>query len=474
MHGDKQMKKCNRRHFLHLAAGTTLGMMTCGSLFAQPSGKKPNVLFVAIDDLRPELGCYGADYIKSPNIDAFAKQGVLFERAYCQAPHCAPSRSSLLTGVHTRSIRGFARNPGQIAPGKITLPATFREAGYYTVGNGKIYHSVKHDAKASWSESPFSLVNGPKNNNHLTFHDEESANYIGGRKNRGPWFEAPDVPDNAYIDGQTCEKVIKDLRHLAKMDKPFFLTCGFVRPHLPFYAPKKYWDMYDRDTIEIADNRYRPENAPGPLSGSGEVHSYHNRGIKYNSGQWHKIGRHGYYACVSYVDALVGKLLAELDELGLRDNTIVVVWGDHGWNLGEHNFWGKHNLLHNSIRAPLIISAPGFQKGVKTDAIVELVDIYPTLCELAGIEQPEHLAGKSIAPNLRDPQAPGKGAAFATWKGAKFVITRDYTYTEYHAGKQRMLYDHTKDPEENVNVAEKPEYAETVRKLHDLLQRGSQ
>jgi len=311
-------------------------------------------------------------------------------------------------------------------------------------------------------------VNGPKENNHLTFHDKDSANYIERKKNRGPFFEAPDVPDNTYIDGQTCEKTIKDMHRLAKMDKPFFLACGFVRPHLPFYAPKKYWDLYDRETIAIATNRYTPKNAPRSLTGSGEVHSYHDRDIKYNSKEFHKIARHGYYACVSYADALVGKLLETLDELELRDNTIVVVWGDHGWNLGEHNYWSKHNLLHNSTHAPLIISAPGFKRNVTTDGIVELLDLYPTLCELSGIKLPEHLEGKSMVPLLHNPNLPGKKAAFTKWQKGVVVTTRDFTYTKY-SNNQHMLYDHRIDPGENNNVVDVAKYEETVKLLSKII-----
>jgi len=432
--------------------------------------EKPNVLFIAIDDLRPELGCYGADHIQSPNIDKLAEQGVLFNRAYCQAPHCGPSRASLLSGVHARRHSGTPVTPEQLAPGKITLPAAFRKAGYHTVGNGKIYHQREDDAENSWSEPPFSLVNGPEENNHMTFHDPDSANYVGGKRNRGPFFEAPDIPDNTYIDGQTCEKTIKDLRRLAEMDQPFFLACGFVRPHLPFYAPKKYWDLYDREKLALADNRYRPENAPNALGGSGEVHSYHDRGIKYNSTEFHRIARHGYYACVSYADALVGKILATLDELGLRDNTIVVLWGDHGWNLGEHNFWSKHNLLHTAKNAPLIICAPGFKKDGKTESVVELLDIYPTLCELAGIQIPQHVEGTSMVPLLRHPEQDWKKPAYTKWQKGISVATSDYSYTEW-GGEQRMLFDLKKDPDENINVAEDPNYKEVVNELSANIKR---
>ncbi|MCG8520948.1 MAG: sulfatase-like hydrolase/transferase, partial [Pseudomonadales bacterium] len=288
--------------------------------YNKSSQKRPNVLFIVIDDLRPELGCYGASHIKSPNIDKLATQGVLFNRVYCQAPHCGPSRSSLLSGISTINYEGIPLKPEELAPGKITLPATFKKAGYHTINNGKIYHQ-REDGAEGWSEEPFSLVNGPEENNHLTFHEKESAIYILEKNQRGPFFEAPDVSDNTYIDGQTCDKTIRDLKRLAKMDKPFFLACGFVRPHLPFYAPKKYWDMYDREEIALADNRYKPKNAPDALKGSGEFGSYHDKNIEYNSDEFHLISRHGYYACVSYADALVGRILDELDELQLRENT---------------------------------------------------------------------------------------------------------------------------------------------------------
>lgn len=436
--------------------------------YADDSAKRPNVLFIAIDDLRPELGCYGDTVVQSPNIDQFSTMGVMFRRAYCQAPHCAPSRVSLLTGVHTRHFDGTPMVPETLAPGKPTLPATFRDAGYYTINNGKIFHQREDGAEQSWSEEPFSLVDASPENNHLTFHDPDSANFINPKRSRGPFFEMPDVSDNTYIDGQTCEKTIHDMRRLAKMDEPFFLACGFVRPHLPFYAPKKYWDLYDREQIVLADNRYAPKNAPNSLRGSGEIHVYHDRGIEYNSDEFHKIARHGYYACVSYADTLVGKLLSTLDELNLRDNTIIVIWGDHGWHLGEHNYWGKHNLLHNALRVPLIISAPGYKKNVATDGIVELVDLYPTLCELAGIEPPEHLEGKSMVPLLRNPQSLGKPVAFTKWKSGLVVTTPNFTYTEY-GDDESMLYDRRQDPEENVNVVDAPEHQQTVKRLSKVL-----
>ncbi len=429
--------------------------------------KKPNVLFIAIDDLRPELACYGAKHIHSPHVDRLATEGVLFTRAYCQAPHCGPSRSSLLTGLRARKP-ALHMSVTELAPGTLTLPGAFQRAGYYTMCNGKISHQLEDMAEESWSEPPFSLVNGKKENNHLTWHDPQSASHILEKNQRGPFYEAPDVPDNTYIDGQTSDKTIKDLRELTKLGQPFFMACGFVRPHLPFYAPKKYWDLYDREDIEIADNRYRPENAPASLRGSGEFGSYHDRDIEYNSPEFHRIARHGYYACVSYADALVGKLLNTLDTLGIRENTIVVLWGDHGWNLGEHTFWSKHNLLHTSKNAPLIISAPGYSKSAKNHGIVELTDLYPTLCELAGIQLPDHLEGTSLLPLLLDPQKEGKEAAYTFWREGASVTTREFSYTEYDNG-ERMLYDLRDDPGENINLAGQPRYSESLESLSRLL-----
>ena len=430
---------------------------------------KPNVLFVAIDDLRPELKCYGAKHIKSPNIDRLSEQGILFNKAYCQAPHCGPSRSSLLSGVSTLNYEGIPLKPSDLAPGKITLPATFKKAGYYTINNGKIFHQ-REDEKEGWSEVPFSLVNGLKENNHLTFHEKKSAKFILEKNQRGPFFEAPDVPDNTYIDGQTCDKTISDLKRLAKMDKPFFLACGFVRPHLPFYAPKKYWDIYQRDEIELANNRYKPHNSPDALIGSGEFGNYNDKNIEYNSDEFHLISRHGYYACISYIDALFGRIISTLDDLGLRDNTIIILWGDHGWNLGEHNYWSKHNLLYTSKNAPLIISAPGHKKNVKTDGIIELLDIYPTLCELTGIDPPKHLEGKSLVPLMKNPNKLGKKAAFSKWRNGTSITTTEFSFTKWD-DNQRMLFDLKKDPLENENIAENPIYMEKIEELSELIEK---
>jgi len=452
-----------------LYSGVAAGLLLSQRCVSKTPQTKTNVLFIAIDDLRPELGCYGQKHIHSPNIDRFASRAIRFDRAYCQAPACGPSRSSLLSGIHPNPRNANIWNIDKFAPNVVTLPQAFREAGYYTISNSKIFHGPEQAAERSWSETPTG------HDNHLDFFDPASKNFINPRNKRGPFFEAPDVPNETYLDGQTCAKSLKDLRRLTKMEQPFFLAVGFVRPHLPFYAPQKYWDLYDEDTITIADNRYPPKNKPAQLKGIYEFNSYHYRGFAYNSKQFHRKARHGYYACVSYIDSLVGRLLDELDRLNIRDNTTVVLWGDHGWQLGEHNYWSKANLLDRSTRLPLIISPPGGMKGTSTNALVELVDIYPTLLQMAGIEKPDHLTGVSLVPLLKNPEMDWKDATFSWWKNGRTIHTSQHTYTEWIKDDQvvgRMLFDHKTDPQENINIADLPENENLVKQLSRQLKQG--
>ncbi len=459
----------NRRDFLKATGLITAGILAPGSLLAKAPGKRRNVLFIAVDDLRPELGCYDHKWIKSPNIDRLAGLGTVFNRAYCQVAVCGASRASLLTGLRPTPKRflNYRTRADKDAPGAMTLPEEFRRNGYHCISNGKIFHRKEDTADRSWSEPSWRpAVDG------RTFVDPESKTMIGGRKNRGPIFEAPDVPDSAYHDGQVADKTIEDLKRMKKEGKPFFLACGFRKPHLPFYAPKKYWDLYDRKKIEVADNQYRPRHAPKSLKGSGEVHSYHNRYIKYNSDEWHRACRHGYYACVSYVDAQVGRLMQALDDLKLRENTIVILWGDHGWHLGEHNFWGKHNVMHLATNAPMIIAGPKIKAGQRSNRLVEFVDIYPSLCDLAGITtKNKGLQGISFKQLLDKPNRPWKKAAFSKFGPAVSVITDRYNYAEFKNG-EKMLYDLENDASENVNVAGVAEHQELVKQLSQMLRDG--
>ncbi|MBN2513774.1 MAG: sulfatase [Sedimentisphaerales bacterium] len=476
-----------RRHFLHQTAaagaagflGVSLQSCTSRSLVPQASdssNRKPNILFIAVDDLRTQLGCYGHDETLSPNIDNLASEGVLFERAYCQMPACGPSRASLMTGIRPENNRFKSWRADQGAPEAVPLNQHFKSHGYQTVCNGKIFHS-KTDSASGWSQAPWRVYDydtqgrgdwGAVHFNKIWL-DPDSQKHRS-QTGRGPYHEKADLPDDAYEDGQVLNKSIEDMRGLSKSDKPFFLACGFHRPHLPFNAPKKYYDLYDPSTIELADNRYGLAHKPEDCRNSNEITRYSRIDGWPDREHFHRQARHAYYACVSYVDALIGRLLNELKTLGLDDNTIVVLWGDHGWLLGEHHFWGKHNTLNETLRVPLIIRAPGYQKNARTRALVELVDLYPTLCELAGLARPDshQLEGRSVVPLLRSCHIEWKEAVFSEWAGGKAVKTDRYLYTEW-ANDKNMLFDHHLDPFENTNIAGKPENAELIKRLHALL-----
>ncbi len=423
------------------------------TLFAQP-----NVLFIIVDDLRPQLGCYGEQQTISPNMDRLAAEGLLFERALVQVPVCGASRASMLTGLYPtadRFVTYYSRAEVE-APGIVDLPGQFKANGYLTISNGKIYHHAD-DNVDSWDEihrpPDFRVYLKPENQD-LEWSDM-------------PAFEDADVPDNAYPGGALADKVIKDLRKAKKSGRPFFITAGFTKPHLPFNAPKKYWDLYDPEAIELAPNPYAPLDAPpNALHQWNELRDGY-AGFPREGNVSDDLARkliHGYYACVSYTDAMVGKLLDALNRLKLRDNTIVILMGDHGWQLGEHALWCKHALFNTSTFTPLMISAPGFKERQHTKALVEFVDIYPSLCELAGIPLPEHLQGKSFVPLMEHASRPWKEAAFSRYHGGDSVTTDRYSYTVWSDGNH-MLYDHARDPDENVNVADNPEYSKIVRQM---------
>ncbi|MGB6220130.1 sulfatase [Haloferula sp.] len=437
---------------------------------------KPNVLFIAIDDLRPEIGCYGSKQIETPNLDRLAGNGTLFLNAYCNVAVCGASRASLMTSLRpipNRRFTSYTSRADADASGIVTLPEHFKTFGYHTLSNGKVFH-MREDSPQSWSEEAWRTYgsNGQEPqlyNKYDMWLDPGSARLVNNK--RGPFYEAADVADNAYYDGRVCDKTIDDLKRLAKGNQPFFLACGFWRPHLPFNAPKKYWDLYDRKKIEIAANRHLPKDAPKGLRGSNELKNQYaaNDGFP-DDEEFHRLARHGYFACVSYIDAQVGKIMETLEELGLNDNTIVIVWGDHGFHLGEHNLWGKHNTMKHSVRAPLIIRQPG-KEAQRLDQIVEFVDVYPTLCDLASLPIPTHCEGKSIKPIMTDPSAAHKEAVFTSFGSVYSVKTKNFLYSEWVAGPPaRMLYDHRKDPEENVNVAESAEYTEEVNRHHEIFE----
>ena len=466
----------NRRDFLKTVGFGVAALGLPGVLFAAGSdrGKKPNVLFIAVDDLRPQLGCYGHKQMLSPNIDRLASEGVLFTRSYCQVPVCGASRASLLTGV--RPTRGRFINYNVWAekdlPRALSLPKHFKNNGYHTISNGKVFHH-SNDCRDSWSEVPW-RPKGPWRNYLLEKNKKLAQKSKDGK---GPAYESADVPDNAYFDGMIADKAVSDLKRLSNMDKPFFLALGFFKPHLPFNAPKKYWDLYKREKIDLADNPFRPKGAPdAALHNWGELRAYVGippKGLL--SDELARILIHGYYACVSYTDAQIGRVMDELEKLGLRKNTIVVLWGDHGWNLGEHGLWCKHCNFETSLHSPLIVTAPGIKGSVTSNALTEYIDIYPSLSQLCNLPLPAHLHGKSFVPLLSNPNLPWKQAVFSRYFNGDSVKTDRYRYTEWRRkdGRTyaRMLYDHKTDPHENVNMSELPQNKALVEKLSKMLEK---
>lgn len=437
------------------------------NIFLCTAQKKPNILFIMVDDLRPELGCYGETQIKTPKIDKLASQATLFNNAYCNIPVCGASRASLLTGIlptRTRFVQ-YDAIASEDVPNAKTLPEVFKQAGYNTFSLGKVFHNVNDSNEKSWTK-PAWKYQGDNYNSLLSF--DASTTEKLSKKKRGRIYEMPAVNDSLYNDGQTALRTIELLQNQKKSNTPFFIACGFVRPHLPFYAPKKYWDLYDRDSIDIADNLYKPKNSPKSLHSSGEFNNYHLDGLKRNSNEFRRIMKHGYYASVSYTDKLIGDVLQELKNLNLEKETIVILWGDHGWHLGEHNFWGKHNTMKLSLKVPLIIKVPGGKNGISNAAIVESADIFPTLCELAGISLPEQLQGKSFTSLIDNSSNKFRKYAYSRFLDGDVVINERYAYTHYTGGKFGdgiMLYDHANDPDENENVAMKPEYKKVVEEM---------
>ncbi|WP_206610072.1 sulfatase [Maribellus luteus] len=457
------------------------GLLLFALLVKAQDEARPNILFIAVDDLRPELGCYGASHIKSPHIDQLATEGMVFNRSYCNVPVCGASRASLLSGIRPDRQRflNFSCWQDKDVPGVVSLPMYFKNNGYRTLSLGKIYHH-REDGKGSWSEHPW-YPSGDWEG-WQAYITEEAQKQIEPRKGgvgiNGVSFEAPEGPDHIYPDGVIAQQAIKKLNDLKTSQQPFFLALGFLKPHLPFNAPKKYWDMYDFEKIQLPDNMRKPKDAPDEcMHPFGELRNYTDVPDKGPMDkEFMRKLIHGYYACVSYTDAQIGKVLNELERLGLAENTVVILWGDHGWHLGEHDLWCKHCNFEKVLHTPLILKAPGKGNGQRTEALVEYVDIYPTLCELAGLEKPFHLQGRSMVPLLDNPELPWKEEVYSRWIDGETVITQTHTYTEWfrkgeEKGYTRMLYNLVADPEETVNISEKQENKELVTELQDKLYR---
>lgn len=455
-------------------------MLLAISSVATAQSPRPNVLFIAVDDLRPQMSCYGKSFMHTPNFDALARRSVLFERAYCMVPTCGASRASLMTSLRPtpRRFVSYTARADKEAPQAVTLNTQFRQQGYTTISLGKVFH-FPDDNGDGWSQLPWR----PSGSDYQDQAAEKAAiaahraKYPGRKQIRGMPFESFDAPDENYRDHQTASKAIEHLRQFGQSKEPFFLAVGFFKPHLPFCAPKRYWDLYDADSISLPENDGPPRGAPdGAVHTSGELRAY--ASIPPQGPVSRQTARqliHGYYACVSFIDAQLGRLLEALDQNGLADNTVIVLWGDHGWQLGEHGMWNKHSCFETSMHAPLMISAPGFSGGTRTASLTEFIDIYPTLCELTQVPVPAHVEGTSLTPWMRDPNRPGKPTAVGRFQTGDTLRTDSLRYTEYRdrrgAGEMtgRMLYDHRVDPNENTNVVDLDELRSTVTALSDDL-----
>jgi len=479
----------SRRKFLYAVGIGAAGVLWKPSGLSARAGGEPkyNVLFIAVDDLRPQLGCYGQAQIQSPNIDRLAKEGLLFERTYCQQAVCAPSRASIMSGTRPDTTKIYNLNTPlrKAMPEVLTLPEHFKKNGYVTMSIGKIYHHTGDD-KQGWSTPPYRSKGAWQGRGYLTEKAIQETRLLARQqketKGRGPAYEAADVADNEYPDGKNTDYAIEQINRCK--DKPFFLAMGFYKPHLPFNAPKKYWDKYPAEKIKLADNPFTPKNVPSyALTNWGELRNYY--GIPKKGPCSEKLSRdliRGYYACVSYIDAQIGRLLQELDRLRLREKTVVILWGDHGWKLGEHGMWCKHTNFELDTHVPLILSVPGMKTaGRRTKALTEYVDMYPTLCEACGLKAPAHLEGLSVMPLVEDPEHSWKKAAFSQYPRGKIMgytlRTKWYRYTEWQDRKTgkvmaRELYDHENDPAENTNVVQQPEYAAERKRLAKILEQG--
>jgi len=474
--------------------------------------KKPNILFLLIDDLKPVLGCYGNPYVKTPAIDKLAKTGVVFDNAYCQQAVCAPSRISAFTGKRPDRTKIFdlKTKMRDKNPDIVTMPQFFKANGYETVGLGKLMHGARNNDKPSWTipykiDEKLCYAKGftyPADGKYqkkeikkaaaetkkLELDWKKTKAYL---RNRGlfPSSENMNIPDDAYADGAIANAAVQLMEKLSMGDKPFFLALGFHKPHLPFVAPQKYWDMYSRDKIEINPFQKHAENSPKYAYHTwGELRKYSDipqKGALRDEKQKELI--HGYWASVSYVDAQIEKVLDKLKELGLDSNTVVVLWGDHGWHLGDHGLWCKHSNFEQATKVPFIISAPGYSKNKHAPGMAEMIDIFPTLVEYADIELPGYLEGKSLLPVLKKTRKKIKGFAISQYPRGKNIMgysmrTKRYRITIWLNGdfmntkvfenpeiEAVELYDYKKDPEEKVSLANDPAYARKTKELKTKL-----
>lgn len=455
-------------------------IVACDSKKNNSASSSPNILFIAVDDLRPELGIYGNRVVKSPNIDQLAREGSFFKRHYVQVPTCGASRYSLMTGLRPQKkihidnrvfYREMANQDEDKRPESIVHH--LRRNGYTTVGIGKLSHSVD-GLVYGYNENPSNVKEMPYSWDRFVFNPGKWKTgwnaffaYANGEnrqslKGQTKPYESANVPDEGYPDGLILNSAVEELKKLKAGQKPFFLGVGFFKPHLPFNAPKKYWDLYDRSSIPIAPDSFIPQNVhPKSVGKMGEFYNYKLSDEKPTldqpiSDEYARKLIHGYYASISYVDHLIGKLLAELKSLDLDKNTMVVLWGDHGWHLGNDRKWGKHSLFERSLRSALIVKLPGVNHISKEiNTIVESVDLYPTLLDFCGIEKPYKLDGKSLMDMMQSDGMDKDYRAFGFWKEGVSIRTDRYRLNSFFRKEEPKieLFDHLIDPEENMNIA---------------------
>jgi iduronate 2-sulfatase len=471
------MRPCLSRGAIALLVIALIAPPGSPLLAAKP--KKLNVLFIAADDMNCDLGAYGVSQVKTPNLDRLAKTGVRFDAAYCQQPLCGPSRASLMTGLRpdTLDMHTLRHELRKKNPDVVTLGQLFKNNGYFSARAGKIYHygnpsqigTDANDDPQTWTQRF----------NPAGIDKKQENKIVRYNKGRGlgismAWWD-PQSRDEEHTDGMVASKIIELMN--AHRGEPFFLAAGFFNPHCPYVAPKKYFDMYPLDTITIPDlDEAKADLADvPPMAIQRDVRGwpYYFKGVTKEQARRCK---QAYYACNSFVDAQVGRLLDALEANGLRENTVVVFWSDHGYFLGEKGLWYKRKAFERSARMPMIISAPGFASNATTKKPVELLDLYPTLADLCGLAAPKNLEGQSLRPLLKDPATATwtKPAVTQVWHNPKAwgysIRTERWRYTEWLEGKAgRELYDHDNDPGEVTNLAKSPIHAATVKKLSQQL-----
>ena len=461
----------------------------------QAGREKPNVLFIIVDDLKPNLGCFGDNLAVSPNIDRLAERGVIFENAHCAQAICGPSRASLLTGLRPDNNRTWFMDQNSdykyfrmLNPGIITLPQLFKENGYTCVGVGKVFdvrNLTPEEDSISWSRKP-AYFDAEGVAYALRTHLPDSGRFNPAYNRIRPATECADVEDEVYFDGMICKRAVEFLEEFSGTGESFFLAVGFRRPHLPFTAPEKYWNLYQRKNFSPASFQEHAANSPGfAYHNFVELRSYQDipdSGDLDASKQLELI--HAYYACMSFIDDKVGRLLDELDRTGLAKNTIVLLVGDHGWHLGDHGLWCKLTNYEQSTRTPLIISVPGMEKqGESTGSPVDLVAIYKTLSDLSGINIPQKKDGKSLVPILMNPETLVKSVAISQFPRGNVMgyayRSQRYRYVVWVEKDTRKggpngrivaqeLYDYQFDPLEKTNLIDLPAYAEVAREFSKI------